>query len=114
MRLLLNAALSVCVLGALTAHATVEVDDATRSGNPGFYRQLDCALATLEKSGDPHIRRLLAALRAAPGRITIRPMTGDPSTWSVPVIITDATDLDRRYAGGVSSEHSEKCPTVLG
>jgi len=79
---LLGAALSVCVLGMPTAHASIEVDDATRSGNPGFYRQLDSALATLEKSGDPHIRDLLAALRAAPGRITIRQMTGDPSTWS--------------------------------
>jgi Effector protein len=74
--------LPVCVLGMPTAHAAVEVDDAARSGNPGFYRQLDSALATLDKSGDPHIRHLLAGLRAAPGRITIRQMTGDPSTWS--------------------------------
>ena len=74
--------LALTMMLATQSAVAALVTDAPAFGNPRFYEKLQAALAALERSGDPHIRRLHAAVVAAPGTITFRQMTDDPGTWS--------------------------------
>lgn len=65
-----------------SAGAALNLDGPAGSGDPRFYQQLRTALASLERSADPYIRQLHAAVVAAPGMVGFRQMTDDPATWS--------------------------------
>jgi len=47
----------------------------------GFNQHVQAALSSLERSPDERIRRLYAAVLAAPVTIWIRPITDDRATW---------------------------------
>jgi hypothetical protein len=81
-RLIASALALILAVGAESAVAVLVVEGPAGSANPGFYDRLRAALGILERSDEPNMRRLHAAVAAAPGRIRFREMTDDPATWS--------------------------------
>lgn len=73
--------LVIFALAADPAGAVLVADTPAGSANPRFYEKLRTALTILAKSEDPHIRQLHAAVVAAPGTISFRPITEDRATW---------------------------------
>ncbi len=80
-RLIASALALILAAAAESAVAVLVVEGPAGSGNPGFYDKLRAALAILERSDEPNLRRLHAAAVAAPGRISFREMTDDPASW---------------------------------
>ena len=72
----------ILAIAAESAAAVLVTEGPAGSGSPAFYDKLRNALAMLERSDDPRIRQLHAAVVAAPGRISFRQMTDDPATWA--------------------------------
>ena len=72
----------ILAVAAESATAVLVIEGPAGAGNPVFYDKLRNALSLLERSDDPQIRRLHAAVVTAPGRISFRQMTDDPATWS--------------------------------
>ena len=72
----------ILAIAAKSANGALVTEGHAAPGNPVFYDKLRSALALLERSDDLQIRRLHAAVVAAPGRISFRRMTDDPTTWS--------------------------------
>ena len=72
----------VLSVAAESAPAVLVLEGPAGASNAAFYDKLRNALALLERSDDPEIQRLYAAVVAAPGRISFRQMTDDPATWS--------------------------------
>jgi hypothetical protein len=70
------------VLAPWSAVAALKADGTSTSGDPRFHDQLQDALAELQRSGNPAIRQLYAAVAASPATIAFRQMTDDPATWS--------------------------------
>ncbi|MBI4526795.1 MAG: hypothetical protein HY695_23610 [Deltaproteobacteria bacterium] len=81
-RLLVILPALMLIVATESALAVLAVDNATGPASPRFHRQLRTALALLERSDEPHIRLLYAAVVTAPGTITFRQMTDDRATWS--------------------------------
>ena len=71
------AALLWCLLPAL-ASAGLDVE---AGADPAFRTKVVATLAALERCEDAVIRRLHAAVLAAPAAITVRQITEDPATW---------------------------------
>ncbi|MBP8309347.1 MAG: hypothetical protein KAY46_18885 [Burkholderiaceae bacterium] len=91
---------------ALTAPPTLAVlvtDAPPGSRETQFHQRLSAALSELAKSRDPLLRELLAAVKASPGRIVVRPLTDDPATWS--------SDGDRDRA---HTEPADRRPKRIG
>src|SRR5262245_52410553 len=65
--------------GPLRACITVEAPAGARGA--AFEQHVTAALAAVEHSPDPSIRRLYAAVAASPAPIAIRAITDDPATW---------------------------------
>ena len=61
--------------------AGIITDAPAGSRDPTFHRRVQAALTILERSEDPPIRRLHAAVVASPATIMIRPITNDRATW---------------------------------
>ena len=82
MKVRYSATLSALLLAVATDSAVAVLDVDGAAGSSSFQRQLRTALTLLERSEEPHIRQLYAAVVAAPGTITFRQMTDDRATWS--------------------------------
>ena len=67
---------------ARTADAALVTSAPPRSRETQFHLRLNEAVAALERSRDPLLRELMAALKASPGIVVVRPLTDDPATWS--------------------------------
>lgn len=72
---------SILAIAMKSATAILLVEDSPGSKDPDFHKKLKAALVKVDQSGDPNIRRLYAAVVAAPGTISFREMTEDKTTW---------------------------------
>lgn len=98
--------LALAVAGAMAAQparAVLVTGAPPGSRDTQFHLRLTAAVADLERSRDPLLRELVAAIRASRGIIVVRPLTEDPATWD--------SDRDRDRA---HTQPADRRPKRLG
>ena len=95
-RWLVLALAAAATLAAQPVRAVLVTGAPPGSRDTQFHLRLATAVAELERSRDPLLRELVAAVRASRGVIVVRPLTEDPATWGADRDRAHTVPADRR------------------